>query len=125
MEKVTQMEIFHYRDVEAKEAEEGASGLSVRWLITKEMGAKNFAMRMFEMESEGCSPFHSHPWEHEVFILEGEGLAIGEREQTKVTAGDVIFIPPDEKHQLRNRGKKILKFICLVPYTHEYLRAHT
>ena len=66
------MEIFHYRDVEAKDAEEGASKLRVRLLITKEMGAKNFAMRLFEMEPGGYSPFHTHAWEHEVFILEGE-----------------------------------------------------
>jgi len=40
------MKIFHYQDVEAKDAEEGASGLRVRWLITKKIGAENFAMRL-------------------------------------------------------------------------------
>ena len=70
------MKIFHYQDVEAKDAEEGALKLRVRWLITKEMGASNFAMRLFEMKPGGYSPFHSHPWEHEVFVLEGEGLVV-------------------------------------------------
>jgi len=113
------MKIFHYQDVEAKEAEENASKLRVRWLITKETGAENFAMRLFEMETGGYSPFHSHPWEHEVFILEGEGLVVGEGKEREFRAGDVIFIPPNEKHQLKNNGKKTVKFLCLIPYTHK------
>jgi len=110
------MKLSHYQDVEAKEANEGASKLKVRWLITKEMGAPSFAMRFFEMESGGHSPLHAHPWEHEVFILEGEGVAVGGKEERKLKAGDAIFVPPNEKHQFRNTGKKVLKFLCLVPH---------
>jgi len=110
------MKIFHYQNVEAKNAEEeGASKLKVRWLITKQMGAPNFAMRLFEMEPRGHSPFHSHPWEHEVFILEGEGVAVSDEGEKKFEAGDVVFILPNEKHQLKNNGEKTVKFLCLVP----------
>jgi quercetin dioxygenase-like cupin family protein len=111
------MKIFHYQHVEAKSADEGASKLKVRWLITKEMGAPNFAMRLFEMEPKGHSPLHTHPWEHEVFILEGEGTVVGGTEEKKFSPGDAIFIPPNEKHQFRNDGKKVVKFLCLVPDT--------
>ena len=110
------MKIFHYRDVEAKDAEEGASKLRVRWLITKDIGAENFAMRLFEMEPGGYSPFHSHPWEHEVFILEGEGIVVGEREERKFRAGNVIFVPPNEEHQFKNTGETTVKLLCLIPY---------
>ena len=109
------MKVFRYQSVEAKSADEGASKLKVRWLITKEMGAPNFAMRLFEMEPKGHSPFHNHPWEHEVFILEGEGIVVGETEEKKFSAGDAIFILPNEKHQLKNNGEKTVKFLCLVP----------
>jgi len=109
------MKVFHYKNVEAKNAEEGASKLKVRWLITKEMGAPNFAMRLFEMEPKGHSPFHSHPWEHEVFILEGEGLVVSDEGEKKFRTGDVVFILPNEKHQLKNNGEKTVKFLCLVP----------
>ena len=80
------------------------------------MGAENFAMRFFEMEPEGCSPFHSHPWEHEVFILEGEGVVVGGEEERKFRTGDVIFVPPNEKHQFKNTGETTVKFLCLIPY---------
>jgi len=113
------MKFFHYRDVEAKDAGEGTSKLNVRWLITKEMGAENFAMRLFEMEPGGSSPLHRHPWEHEVFILEGEGIVVGGREEREFRAGDVIFIPPNEKHQLKNNSQKTVKFLCLIPHMQE------
>jgi len=109
------MNILHYKDVKAEASEEGASNLKVRWLITKEMGAENFVMRLFEMEKGGHSPFHGHSWEHEVFILEGEGLVVGEGHEKKFRAGDVIFIPPNEKHQFKNTGEKTVKFLCIVP----------
>jgi len=109
------MKVFHYQSVETKSADEDASKLKVRWLITKEMGAPNFVMRLFEMEPKGHSPFHSHPWEHEVFILEGEGLVISQEGGKKFKAGDVVFILPDEKHQFKNNGDKTLRFLCLVP----------
>jgi quercetin dioxygenase-like cupin family protein len=111
------MKLFHYQDVEAKSANEGASKLKVRWLITKEMGAPNFAMRLFEMEPKGYSPLHSHPWEHEVFILEGQGLVVSNEGDKKFKAGDVVFILPNEKHQFKNNSTKTLKFLCLVPHT--------
>lgn len=109
------LKIVHYTDVAVEDAEEGASKLRVRWLITKEMGAENFAMRLFEMAAGGYSPYHNHPWEHEVFILEGEGLVVGEEGDRKFGVGDVIFIPRNEKHQFKNTGEKTVKFLCIVP----------
>ena len=110
------MIIFNYRDVKAEEAEQGADKLTVRWLITKDIGAENFAMRLFEMSPEGFSPLHKHPWEHEVFILDGQGLVVVGEEERRFKKGDVIFIPSNEKHQLKNIGKNTIKFLCLIPY---------
>jgi quercetin dioxygenase-like cupin family protein len=113
------MKVFPYKDVEAKAADEGSSKLKVRWLITREIGALNFAMRLFEMEPDGHSPLHTHDWEHEVFILEGEGVVKGASGEKKFKAGDVVFVLPNEKHQFKNTGKKLVKFICVVPYHEE------
>ncbi len=113
------MKISNYRDVEAIKAEEGAKNVRVRWLITKETGAENFAMRLFEVDPGGSSPLHSHPWEHEVFVLEGEGLMTNGKEEKKIKEGDFIFIPPNEMHQLRNTSQTIVKFLCMIPYKHK------
>lgn len=109
------MNIFHFENIEAKDAGAGTSKVKVRWLINEEIGAKNFAMRLFEIESGGYTPLHVHDWEHEVFILEGEGLVVCEDEEKLFRSGDAIFISPNEKHQFRNIGKNLVKLLCLIP----------
>ena len=37
------------------------------------VGAPNFTMRHFEVAPGGRTPFHAHPWEHEVYVLSGTG----------------------------------------------------
>jgi quercetin dioxygenase-like cupin family protein len=93
----------------------GAVGCKVRWLVSQDDGAPNFAMRQFEVAPGGHTPKHSHPYEHEVYILEGEGVAVEGDHEHPLRAGDVIFVRPGEIHQFRNDGQAPLKFLCLVP----------
>jgi len=109
------MNVFNYETVASADVEDGASKVRVKWLITKAMGAKNFAMRLFEVEPNGYSPLHTHPWEHEVFILEGNGIVFDGEKATPFKANDVVFIPSDERHQFKNTDRKQLKFLCLIP----------
>lgn len=97
-------------------AESGAEGIKVRWLITQEDSAPNFAMRLFEVQPKGHSPLHSHNWEHEVYVLEGDCKVICDDQEKEAGAGYVVFIPPNAKHQLANVGKSALRFLCLVPH---------
>jgi mannose-6-phosphate isomerase-like protein (cupin superfamily) len=41
------------------------------------------------------------------------------KEQKEFKEGDVLFIPSNERHQLKNVGKVIVKFLCLVPRENE------
>jgi len=114
------MKVFRYDTVNLEDVDaEDASKVKVRWLITKEIGAENFAMRIFEIEPQGYTPLHTHPWEHEVFILDGEGQLFDREKTVPLKASDVVFVPPNEWHQFRNFGKKLLRLICLIPYTKE------
>ena len=107
----------HYTEVNVENVrEEDSKGVSVRWLITKDDGADNFAMRLFEVEPEGYTPFHSHDWEHEVFVLEGKGLVLCGDSEKEISEGYVVFIPPNVKHCFKNTGNKKLRFLCLIPY---------
>ena len=54
------MKKIHYANVETQDAKEGTMNLKVRWRIAKETGAENFAMRLFEIETGGHSPLHTH-----------------------------------------------------------------
>jgi quercetin dioxygenase-like cupin family protein len=95
----------------------GACGTTVRWLIAKGDGAPNFAMRLFELAPGGATPLHTHPAEHEVFILAGTGAVWREEEEVPIEAGTAIFVPPGEKHCFKNRGADPLRFLCVVPIT--------
>ena len=108
------MIVKSYRQVTPESTEE-APGVTVRWVISDKDGATNFAMRVFEVEPGAASPFHTHSWEHEVFILDGKGHVWGEDGETPFQEGDAVFVAPDEKHQFVNDGDKALRFICVVP----------
>lgn len=111
------MKHVHYSEVELElPTEEGIKDLKVRWLISKKDGAEIFAMRLFEAKPGGYSPLHQHDWEHEIFILQGEGVARSKIHEESFKEGDVFFIKPMEWHQFINTGKKTLKFLCLIPY---------
>ena len=111
------MKHVNYTDVDLEiPDEEGIKNIKIRWLITKKDGAEHFAMRLFEVKPGGYSPLHQHDWEHEVFILNGEGTARTKSKEEYFKEGDVFFIKPMEWHQFINTGKDTLKFICLIPY---------
>ena len=110
------MKIIHYTEAEPKHFNTNAvKGVTGRVLIGKADGAKNFCMRMFEVAEGGCSPRHSHDWEHEIFIHSGNGKAFKNGEWVDIKPGNVLFIPNNEEHQLRNTGITPLVFICLIP----------
>jgi len=94
--------------------EEGAKGARIKWLISEKDGAPNFLMRHFTVEPGGFTPFHSHDWEHEVYILEGQGRVRYEDREEEIRPGDAVLIPPGKQHQFR-AGSVTLKFLCLVP----------
>lgn len=94
---------------------EGAEGVTIRWLISKNDGAKRFQMRLFEVAPSGHTPLHTHEWEHEVFILEGEGLLTFEGEEKPFSKGFFAFVPPGREHSFINTGENTLSFICIVP----------
>jgi quercetin dioxygenase-like cupin family protein len=106
------MRIISYKKVEAKEVE-GSSKLKIRWLNNE--GSKIFAVRHIEIEPDGYSPYHSHPWEHEIFVLEGSGTAVGEKSVESISVGDLISIPGGELHQIKNTGKRKLMILCMIP----------
>ena len=110
-----QMEIRNYKDVPAESVEEGTEGVKIRWLITEKSGATNFVMRHFEIAPGGYTPHHEHAWEHEVFILAGEGVVASVAGDKTFKANDVIFVPPGEPHQFRNPGKETIEMLCLIP----------
>lgn len=94
---------------------EGAREAYIKELITDREGAPTFAMRMFEIAPGGNTPLHSHPWEHEVFILNGKGELRGQSEVYSFSAGDAVYVAPNETHTFVNTGEHPLRLLCMIP----------
>ena len=92
---------------------EGAKEVQVQWLFSPKDGVPNFSFRVFHVKGGGNTPRHTHDWEHEVFILEGEGEVFVNGEYVPFKKGDAFFIPGGEEHQFI--AKTDGKFICLIP----------
>jgi len=95
----------------------GAVGATIRWLIRETDGAPNFCMRHFTLAPGGSTPHHSHPWEHEAYVLAGAGVAFTPDGDVPISAGTFIFVAPNEEHWFRNTGTGEMKFLCMVPRT--------
>jgi quercetin dioxygenase-like cupin family protein len=104
--------IRDYKDIAATPY---AGGVEKRVVIGPKQGAPTFVMRVFDLPPGTSSPFHSHDWEHEVFVLSGKGVAVAENGETSVEPDDAIFVPPHEKHCFKNTGQDTFRFMCLVP----------
>jgi len=87
-----------------------------RILIGSKDGAKNFVMRLFTLKPGASTPYHSHDWEHEIFVVKGKIMARSENGDYEAEEGSFIFVPANEKHQFVNVGEQIAEFICVIPY---------
>ncbi len=110
------MKIINYKDIEPTRFEStDINGVAARVVIGKKQGADNFCMRIFEFTPGGYTRRHSHDWEHEMFIYSGSGEIFSSGRWNSVEAGNAVFVPGNEEHQIRNNGKELLTVVCLVP----------
>lgn len=85
----------------------------IRWLITHRDGAPTFSMRLIDVPEGKNTPAHSHDYEHEIFIIEGEGTVTIGKENFKVGKDSFIFIPGNKYHTIK--AETAMKMICVVP----------
>ncbi len=113
------MIVQNYEQVAAEEGTE-AEGVSIRVVIGKNEGAPNFVMRVLDVEPGAATPLHTHDWEHEVFVLSGQGRVHGGGKNAPLREGDTVFVPCMEEHRFVNEGEEPLRFICVIPVLEEH-----
>lgn len=92
------------------------SGNRIYWMLTSEVGAPNFELRYIEIPPGGRSSHGSHPHEHEVFVVKGQGIVKHPDGETRLTPGMAVFVPGDEVHQWMNTSAdESFGFVCVVP----------
>ena len=96
--------------------ESAYKGVGIRWLTRPQEGAPNFAMRLIEFEPGVVFTPHQHSYEHEIYVVEGEGMVTNSEGDVDVMQpGKFFLIMPNEIHGYRNTGTQTLKFICVIP----------
>jgi quercetin dioxygenase-like cupin family protein len=90
---------------------EGAKNAFIRWLIK----GPNFHLRYFRIEKGGNSPRDSHNYEHEIFVLKGDGKIFIDGEDYLISNNFFVYVPPNKEHQIINIGETDLEFLCIIP----------
>jgi len=114
------MIVRNYREIKAEPVAE-EPGVAVHWLVSQLDEAPNFALRLYELEPGAATGTHTHYWEQDVFVLSGRGVVVGEQGEIPLGKGDVVYMPPAERHRLVNRGDEVLCFLMVLPMAHNTL----
>ena len=112
------MKVTHYsrfQPIDAAAIEKAYVGVTIRRVISENDGAGDFVMDIFEIAPGGQTPFHSHPWEHEIFVISGRGQCRDATGERSFAEGDVIHVGPGESHAFGNSGSDFIKLLCVIP----------
>ena len=95
----------------------GAENAQVQYLIDDRQDSNRFALRLYTVQTGGHTPLDEHPYEHHVYVLEGEGLLRQSKDSDAplktVKPGDSIFIPSNAIHQFSNTCDTPFVFLCV------------
>lgn len=94
---------------------DGASNAQMQWIFSRYDGTATYSFRRFIMHPKGKIPEHSHPWEHIIYILEGEGFITEDGTEYRARSGHALYIKPNKLHGYENRNGNDFIFLCIIP----------
>ena len=95
--------------------EESTQKVSKRILIGPEDGSHRIVMRLFRVEPEGYTPYHTHDFEHVVKVEKGRGVIVdADGQERLLEEGNCVYVEPNEKHQFRNPFDQPFEFLCII-----------
>jgi quercetin dioxygenase-like cupin family protein len=97
--------------------EKGAEKTQVQYLIDDRHGSDRFALRLYTVKKGGHTPLDQHPYEHHVYVMNGEGLLRQSKQPNAplrpLKPGDSLFIPSNAIHQFSNGEDEPFTFLCV------------
>ncbi len=109
------------RDVSslAGNAHDAGDGATVTPLYpSTSLGQGLVAVDLWEIAPGGSMASHAHPEEHVLFVLSGQGRLTGGGSDGAVAAvreNSVIYLAPDEAHQVKNTGSVPMRVLVSTP----------
>jgi mannose-6-phosphate isomerase-like protein (cupin superfamily) len=87
--------------------------------VSGEIGSRvTFRIAEIPVPQAGDKPRGPHlhrEFEECIYVLSGEGTTHAESGEIAVRPGDIVLIPPGEKHMTRNTGSVPLVLLCFFP----------
>ena len=98
----------------------GLLGRTALEMVSGEIGSKlTFRIVEIPVPEPGEAlrgPHLHHGYEECIYVLQGTGLTLYEGGgELPMKAGDVVLVPPEEKHVTRNTGGEPLVLLCFFP----------
>ena len=106
---------YHWEEVVPLNYDDpSVKGVSGERVIGDADGTPNFYFRYFHVEPGGYTFLHQHAHDHGIMILHGRGAVVIKDEEYEVGPRDIVYISPDDLHQLRASGDEALGFLCVI-----------
>jgi quercetin dioxygenase-like cupin family protein len=116
------MKIVNIKEVESRAVDiSGAYKVNKQIPISAEDGTPAYSMRVFTLEPNGYTPYHSHNYEQLNYVIEGYGIIVDkDGNERPLKEGDFALVMPNEYHQYKNISDNTnFVFICVVPKQYE------
>lgn len=98
--------VRHIEDIQSVEMKgQGIKGVTKRIAIGPKDGYEGY-FRVFTVQPGGFSPYHSHPWFHANYILEGSGAIIIEGIEHPVKKGSIALYRRREEAPFRQSRRR-------------------
>ena len=97
----------------------GLPGRSSLEMVSGEIGSRvTFRIVEIPIPKPGEAPRGPHlhnGYEECIYVLKGEGRMRCDSGEVALKAGEVVLVPPGEKHVTRNTGNEPLVLLCFFP----------
>ncbi len=87
------------------------SGITVKMMIDRELGAESLTMFMVQYEERGVAGAHDHPFEETYMILEGTVDATFDGEPYRLETGDIAWAGVGCVHSFSNPGPGVVRWL--------------
>jgi len=95
----------------------GLPGRTSFEIVSGEAGARGVTLRLVEIPpGESKRGPHLHrDFEECIYVLRGTGVNRSESGDIPIKPGDIVLVPPNEKHMTVNTGTEPLVLLCFFP----------
>jgi mannose-6-phosphate isomerase-like protein (cupin superfamily) len=95
---------------EAEQEPLPAGNRTFKYMVNTRLGCRN-ATQFIGFIPTSKAPFHTHPYEEVIYIIDGEGIIHVGEASLPVRAGSSIYLPPQLRHCIENPNAQPIRLL--------------